>query len=76
MHDPRLIPLKTMTSDILKVSCMGARFVLLRVCLRPCGHICLKAPPIPTVAMRPDTQREICLPGAYRGLHIGALTAI
>lgn len=25
MHDPRLIPLKTMTSDILKVSCRGPR---------------------------------------------------
>ena len=32
MHDPRLIPLKTMTSDILKVSSVGARYTLFRVC--------------------------------------------
>lgn len=32
MHDPRLIPLKTMTSDILKVRCLGPEFALFRVC--------------------------------------------
>lgn len=32
MHDPRLIPLKTMTSDILKVSRTAG---VLRPCRRP-----------------------------------------
>lgn len=33
MHDPRLIPLKTMTSDILKVSFVGTWEALFRGCL-------------------------------------------
>lgn len=32
MHDPRLIPLKTMTSDILKVSRTGTWSALPKVC--------------------------------------------
>lgn len=43
MHDPRLIPLKTMTSDILKVSCLGPSVLYLGCAEALSGGFWIKA---------------------------------